>query len=145
MRLFGHPVHVALVHFPIGLLIAALPFDALGLWRGANSVWWAMGFWDIVLGLIAALPTAATGLLDYLAPMSDRKAERAATWHMIVNLTAVALFGGSLLCRGGALPGDLTRCLAATGLDVLGAVALSFGGWLGGELVLRYGLGRRQD
>ncbi|MGH9461902.1 MAG: DUF2231 domain-containing protein [Vicinamibacteria bacterium] len=139
LRVLGHPVHVALVHFPIALLSVGPLWDLVAIWLGA--AWWRFGFWTLTLGLAASLPTAASGLLDYMT--LDRKdAERTAERHLYVILAALGSFGMALVVRGGIVPASPGAQFATLALEVVGVLTLTAGAWLGGELVLRYGIGR---
>ncbi len=139
-RLAGHPAHAALSHFPLALLATSVIFDAVGLWR-EESICWTIGFWNIVLGLVLAVPTAVTGFIDYVTIVRGPRAERTATIHMIVMLTAVTLFGLSLLARGGQIPQEPIQRFSALALDAAGALLICAGGWFGGDLILRYSVG----
>lgn len=140
MRVFGHPPHTGLVHLPIGLLGAVPLWDALAIWRGPDP-WGTVAFWTLSLGLASAIPAAVTGLLDYAALDEGHPASTRADQHLWTVLLALALYAGSLVLRweGGAPapgPGWMAGALSLVGLSVL-----TLAGWLGGELVLRYGVG----
>jgi len=140
-RIAGHPLHPALVHFPVGLWLAAVLWDGVGWWRPGEGLWPQMSYWCIALGLAAALPAVATGFLEFFALASDDPSIGAATAHMMAMGVAAMLFGASWVLRakaGAAVPpGAWTLAL-----DLAGAAALAAGGWLGGTLVYRYGIGR---
>ena len=112
-----HPLHPMLVVFPIGLWIAALAFDIV------------LAFWNIIGGIIGALVAAVPGFLDY--PGRKGRAGRIATWHMVLNLTAVALFAVNAFIRL-RVNADSSWPLV---LSVVGVVGVFVSGWLGGELV----------
>lgn len=140
IRLGGEPLHPALVHFPIALLATSLLWDGLALWHG-DPFWWQMSFWSLVAGLVAAVPAAITGFVDFAALPPDHPAEQPAIWHLSAVGIAVLLYLGSLLVRGSPEPpvgGDLYGALALSGL---GLIALLVGGLLGGRLVYRHGVG----
>ena len=88
-RIGKHPIHPMLVVFPIGLWVAALVFDIVEMVTG-NPLWRTLAFWNIVGGIVGALLAAIPGFLDY--PGVKGREGRIATWHMILNLVAVALF-----------------------------------------------------
>jgi uncharacterized membrane protein len=135
-RIAGHPLHPALAHFPLALWLAAVLWDAVGWWR-AEPLWEQMSYWCLALGLAAALPTAATGFVELLSLRSDEPALGTATAHMLIMLTATGLFGASWLVRASGGAPAWAFALAA-----VGAAVVLVGGWLGGTLVYRYGLGR---
>jgi len=140
-RIAGHPLHPALVHFPIGLWLAAVLGDVVGWWRSTEVLWSQMSYWCLALGLAAALPAVATGLIEFLALRADDPAIDTATAHMMAMAGAAALFGASWVVRT-----KTGAAMAPTGwalsLSFVGAAVLAVGGWLGGTLVYRYGVGR---
>lgn len=139
VRLADHPVHPALVHVPIGLWVAVVVWDALA-WLSPDPLWWQLGYWCLALGLLAALPAIFAGLLDYLGLARDDPALDAATAHMLVMLTATAAFAAGWLLRArvGAAAAPPVWAFAS---EIGGVLLLALGGWLGGTLVYRYGLG----
>jgi len=139
-RIAGHPLHPALVHFPIGLWLAAVLWDVVGLWR-AEPLWAEMSYWCLALGLVAALPVIATGMIEFFALRSDHPAINTATAHMMAMAGAAALFGTSWVLRAKAGIATAPTSLALS-LSLVAAVVLAVGGWLGGTLVYRYGIGR---
>ena len=83
------------------------------------------------------------GFVDYLD--LDGQARRIATYHMVLNLAAVALFAVNWYLRTRVAP-DSWWPLA---LSVVGVVGVLVSGWLGGELVYAHRVGveeaSRQD
>src|SRR5262249_962969 len=141
VRVFGHPLHAVLSDFPLALLGTSLLWDAVGIWRG-EVVWWAISFWDIALGIAIALLAATVGAVDYSAIEEEHPAEATPLRHLLVMLTTVGLYSVALLVRGGASASVGTRRIVTIGLEGLGLLLLSIGGWYGGHLVFHYGIGR---
>jgi uncharacterized membrane protein len=139
----GHPIHAMLVVFPIGLYFFAFVFDVLYFVTG-NPTWYTASFYNLAFGVATTVPTALFGIFDYTL-ITDPSAQRTATKHMIVNVTATLLFGASLALR--ATQGTATEPVTgvpygfAFALLALGAAALTVGGWLGGDLVYRHRVG----
>jgi uncharacterized membrane protein len=140
LRLFGHPLHASMVHFPLGLLGSAPLWDGLGL-AGVPGPWWAIGFWVVSAGLAMALVAAAIGLVDLLRAVEGR-ARAVGVWHLFAGVGAVSVFGLAWLLRDGMEPAAGRRVVVLV-LDVVGFALISVTGWLGGELVFRHGIGRR--
>jgi len=134
----GHPIHQILIAFPVGFLIGAFVFDALGLLLGTATLWTTGGHLAIagvVMGIVAAIP----GFIDYLfAVPPNSSGKKRATRHMLVMLTTVTLFFVAWLVRGvpEARPGAATLVLEIIGLATLGS-----GAWMGGTMVLRNFIG----
>ena len=134
-KLFGHPIHPILIAFPVGLLTSAVVFDVVYLIRGEGK-WPEISFWMIAAGVIGGLAAAVFGLIDWLAIPSGTRAKSVGLWHGVVNVAMVALFSVSWLLRLDA-PGE--PGIAPIVLSFVGGGLASLGGWLGGELVDRFG------
>lgn len=142
--MLGHPVHPILTDFPIALWSTSLLGDLMGLWQG-HTVYRQFAFWAIAVGLIIAVPTIVTGLIDYAAIPQRHPALKAATWHMWIMLSAATAYTCSLIARiGHSLSSGLSIAIAI-GLSVLGLCLLVIGGWFGGEMVFRHGLGSHRE
>lgn len=136
-NLMGHPIHPILIPFPLGLLTTSVVFDIVHLITGSGR-WSEVSFWMIVAGVIGGLVAAAFGLIDWLAIPSGTRAKTVRLWHGASNVLMVALFIVSWLLRAGA-PGDPGT--VAIILSFVGVGLASLGGFLGGEPVVRMGVG----
>jgi uncharacterized membrane protein/nitrite reductase/ring-hydroxylating ferredoxin subunit len=133
----GHAIHQMLIPFPIGFLTGALVADIVGRING-EPFWWKMGSYLAIAGIASALLAGVPGFLDYTWAVPPKSsAKKRGTKHMIVNLTAVALFA-----IGWFLRGDLHQPTWATLiLELAGGGLMTMGGWLGGTLVNRNFIG----
>lgn len=104
--------------------------------------WWGIAYWTLLLGVVALVPTAATGFTDFLALPADSPAGPTAIRHMGAVLVAGTLFAISLLVRGGAAPPEALGLAPAQLLSAAGVLVLIVGGRLGGALVFRHGVGQ---
>ena len=123
-----HPVHPMLVVIPLGLWVAALVFDIVGMASG-NAMWGTLAFWNIVVGIVGALIAAVPGFLDYLT--LDGRARRIGTWHLVMNVSAVVLFTVNAVVRTQVAFGSIWPLA----LSIIGVLGLLVSGWLGAELV----------
>jgi uncharacterized membrane protein len=139
-RLSGHSAHPPLTDFPIALLAISLVWDIVALASG-NDIWWQFAFWSQIAGLIAVVPTALTGFIEYIVLPDGHPASGTATRHMLVMITATLPYIGSVVVRGGTEAPEGGTLILAVALNVVGLALLLLGGWLGGELVSRHGLG----
>jgi nitrite reductase/ring-hydroxylating ferredoxin subunit/uncharacterized membrane protein len=122
----GHPAHPLLTDVPIGLWTSAVFLDMFG-GRSARSASRHL----VGAGVLAALPTAVTGLSD-LADVEDKEQRRIGLVHAAANVTALLVFAASHRRRansGGKL------------LGLLGLAGVTAGGFLGGHLSYRLGIG----
>ncbi len=140
LRVFGHPLHAALSHVPMGLLGTALLWDALGAWRGDVS-WWTVSYWSVAAGLAAAAAAAVAGAVDYAAIEQGDPALETGSRHLLFVLSAMLPYTVSMFARGGPEGPKGGAVLAVLLLDGAGALLLSIGGWYGGHLVFHHGVG----
>lgn len=143
-RLFGHPVHPMLTDFPIALWSTSLLGDIAAAWLG-QMAYRELAFWALTLGLIIAVPTIVAGLIDFAAIPQGHTATAAATWHMWSMLSAATAYGGSLIVHLGRFYLSRSAMWMSIGLSALGLVLLTVGGWFGGELVFRHGIGSESE
>ena len=136
-KLFGHAIHPILIVYPLGLLSAAVIFDVIYLFTG-NTTWTTVSFWMIAAGVIGGLLAAVFGLIDFLAIPSGTRAKRIGMLHGLINLGVMILFVASWVLRRESLEVPSTAALA---LSFIGVGSALLGGWLGGELVERLGVG----
>ena len=117
----GHPLHPLLTDIPIGSWASALVLDLLGGRRAEEAADRLIG-----VGVLAALPTAASGLSDWSDYLGSER--RIGFVHAVANVTAVTCYSASYVAR--------RRGSRGTGLalSMVGAAALGIGGYLGGHL-----------
>jgi nitrite reductase/ring-hydroxylating ferredoxin subunit/uncharacterized membrane protein len=125
----GHPVHPMLTDVPIGAWTSAFVLDLFGGRQARRAADALVG-----VGVLAAVPTAATGLSD-LADVEPSQQRILGTAHALGNVTAVALYGGSFLARRRG------RRDLGVRLATLGAAVVSGSGFIGGHLAYRKGVG----
>ena len=135
-----HPLHPFLAHFPMGLLMISSLWDLLGLWQG-ESMWWNFAFWSITVGLIFAVLAVFAGIMDYVKIPQGGPAEQTAMRHMMIMIVAVLLYTGSFMVRYREVVVTGNMLVIAVALSVAGLIVLLVGGWHGGELVYRHGVG----
>lgn len=133
-----HPLHPALVHFPVACWSLAVVSDFASPWLGEAAWGWSAGL--LAIGCAMALVAMLAGLME-LSRIPDGPALRDTYWHMGVMLGAFTLFSARLLTGLDQLQPQAPGWLALL-LDAAGFVALAVGGWLGGRLVYGHGIGR---
>lgn len=121
----GHALHPALVAVPLGAWTTASVLDLVGARRGADT---ALGF-----GILVALPTAASGLVDW--SYTEGKPKRLGFAHAALNSAALTCYAGSWLARRSGHRG------MGILLSTAGPSLVSAAGYLGGELSYTLGQG----
>ena len=103
--------------------------------NAATHGWWLA----LLTGLIVTVPTALTGLLDWLTIEWGTELWKTATTHMIAMVSATVFFGlAAIFGHDSFKDGNVT-----TGpflLTAIGFVLLTAGGWLGGSVVYVHGM-----
>lgn len=135
LRWRGHPLHPALVHFPLGLLLLVPAWDLLaraGLDPAPEIARWTQWV-GLGLGAVAALP----GFVDWLALRGDALRGPLADRHLLAAATALSLSAVAAAHRAHE-PQAIDLQL---GLDLLAAIGLAVTGRTGGELVYGRGVG----
>jgi uncharacterized membrane protein len=135
----GHPLHPPLTDATIGMFVLATALAIIGA-TGAIQEAAGKGCWlALVGGLVAAVPTAATGFADWVRLEWGSPPWRTATLHLTAMVCAVALFAlAAWLQHDGYLRGDVET--AGLIFSVAGLGALTVGGWLGGTIVFVHGV-----
>lgn len=133
----GHPIHPMLIPLPIGALVGVLATDVV-FWLTGDGFWAQASWWLLWAGLVTGLLAAAVGLVEYFT-IHRVRSHRAGRIHLWSNVAALALVGINLATRmGGHADAVLPWGLALT---VITGMALAVGGWFGGELAYRHGVG----
>lgn len=133
---YGHPFHGILVTIPIGSWIASLVFDIAALATGDADDYSSSAQLLVAIGIFGALLAGLVGLIDLSQVERGTRARKIGLAHMTLNLIAIALFSISFALRSGvdgaSVPGMV--------VGIAGLVVLAASGFLGGELVYRYGV-----
>jgi uncharacterized membrane protein len=120
----GHPVHPLMITLPIGCWTSASLLDVTG--RSPRSAQQLVG-----AGIVAALGAAVTGMADWRS--TTGAARRLGVVHAASNSVALGLYVTSWRLR---VKG---KHRAGAAVALVGAVAMSAGGYLGGHM--SYALG----
>src|SRR5205085_11169444 len=136
----GAPMHPIFVHFTIALTSVSLVFDALGFFLGKQSLT-AAGGWTLVSAAVMTLVTLSTGLTSSTrAPVEEGEARSFLRAHMALGfifyglLVAITFWRVSLWQSGQSVSWLYLAALAFVSL------VMTVQGYLGGELVYRYGV-----
>ncbi len=124
----GHALHPLLVALPIGMWSGATLLDVTGADRKAARRL-------VGAGVLAVLPTAASGWADWSELGASKRPKRVGLVHAAANIATTTLYAASYLARR---RGDQAR---GRDLALLGAAGLAVGGYLGGHLAYSEGVG----
>jgi nitrite reductase/ring-hydroxylating ferredoxin subunit/uncharacterized membrane protein len=127
----GHALHPLLTDLPIGSWTSATLLDVVG-GRAARPASRRL----IAAGVLAAVPTAATGLTDWAdTTPADDGVRRIGAVHAVANVVALGLYAASWSARRRGHHRD------GVALGLAGIGALTVGGHLGGHLAYAKAVG----
>ncbi len=135
----GHPLHPPLTDATVGIYTFATIagfIEVVGITeRNGAIAWWIA----LVIGLIMTVPTALTGLLDWLTIEWGTELWKTATLHLASMITATVFFAlAALFGHKGYTHADVST--GSYILTVVGFGFLTLGGWLGGAVVFVHGM-----
>src|SRR5436190_1215917 len=135
----GKPSHAPLTDvsigaYTVGVLMLIAGYAGLEEEAMAKGALLAIGG-----GLLVAIPTTLTGLLDWADLSKGSRARTLANYHLVVMVLATATFAATfVLQRPGYLDSEVTLNGLVAGCAALGL--LTVGGTLGGALAYVYGV-----
>jgi uncharacterized membrane protein len=135
----GHPLHPPLTDATIGMYTFATIagfIEVVGITERNGAIGWWLG---LVIGLIVTVPTALTGLADWLTISWRSNLWWTATYHLCSMVTATVFFLlAALFGHGAYTHGNVSA--GAYALTLIGFGFLTLGGWLGGAVVFVHGM-----
>ncbi len=134
----GHPIHAAIVPFPIVCFTLALLTD-LAYWNSGGVIMWQnFSAWLLLAGLVTGGLAGIAGAVDLLARRAVRR--QGPAWpHAIGNVIVLGVaFLNSLVHAGDGWTGVVPWGIALSALTVLLMLVTV---WLGRSLVYRHHVG----
>ena len=137
----GHPIHPMLIPFPLALWVTSFVVDILFYFLRHPTLLLVAKFM-IAAGYLGAVAAAIPCIIDWLS-IKNGDVKKAANWHARLNITALVVFAISLFLRMSSYSELVGRKLTIPFLlSLVGVILITISGWLGGELVFRYGVGQ---
>jgi nitrite reductase/ring-hydroxylating ferredoxin subunit/uncharacterized membrane protein len=127
----GHSLHAVLVDVVVGGSTAALLLDVLRVVFSVDGLETATA-WVVGLTVLSGLGAMLAGLTDFKDTATGTERDVAGL-HGFINIVAVVLFAVSLVQRLGGSHD------AAFWMFLIGYLVVSFGAYIGGHVVFKYG------
>ena len=135
----GKPAHAPLTDIGIGAYTVGVVLLIVGSAGFEEVAMATASVITIAVGLIVAIPTIITGLVDLFGIPADTPARTVAWWHLTLMSGATGMFAGTFrLQLVGYTDGKIIT--SALALGVVSWVLLLAGGYLGGALTFVYGV-----
>ncbi|RUO34246.1 DUF2231 domain-containing protein [Aliidiomarina sanyensis] len=133
----GHPVHPALIHFPIAALIMLVASDLAYVFT-QDAFWARASYWLAFIGVMFGAISGLAGSIDLFTVRRIRKLVTA--WaHGILAVMMLSLAACNFMLRWD----DMAANIIPWGLymSLLTAGLIKITGFLGAQLVYEYGVG----
>lgn len=141
MKVFGHPMHVMLIHFPIGLLPMEWVLSLLG-YLYPNSAFPSAAFYCLVGGVLSGYMAMLTGLFDLIAiPKENKMAVGTGLLHGFINGFVVLVYTVFAYKIWQVYPHVTAPSLVMLLVKALLVVCLLIGNFLGGTLIYKHRIG----
>jgi uncharacterized membrane protein len=85
-----HAQHVVLIHFPIGLFLAAVAFDMMALWSKRRGLADA-AYYNLLAAAISTIPVLATGMLAWQFQLEGQKLKGMLLLHVVLACVSSAM------------------------------------------------------
>lgn len=144
LRIGGHPLHPALVHFPVVCWTAAPLLDLVYLLT-QSPVWWQADFVCLAVGVVMGLLAICAGLMDLMAMPAGHAAEAVAQRHMLLMGSAWSVYVLALVLHPTHGAPSYVQLWTDFGLSAGGFLLLAAGAYAGARLVYDFGVGRNPD
>ncbi len=135
----GKPLHAPLTDIGIGAYTAGVAMLVAGAAGFQEAAMASASVLTIAVGLIAAVPTIITGLVDLFGIPATSSSRTLGWWHLAVMASATGMFAGTFRVQLAGYS-DGTIITTALILGVVSWVLLVVGGYLGGTLTFVYGV-----
>ena len=141
MKVFGHPMHVMLIHFPIGLLPMEWVLSLLA-YLYPNPSFTMAAFYCLIGGVLSGYIAMLTGLLDLIRiPKENKLAMGTGLLHGFINGLVVLIYTVFAFKAWQGYPQVATSTLAMLVVKAVLVGCLLIGNFLGGKLIYKHHIG----
>jgi uncharacterized membrane protein len=143
-KLFGHPIHAMLIHFPMAMFPVGFILDLIS-WLQDDHMFALFGFYCMGIGLVGAIIASVFGIMDFLRLPDDKIIRTKAVIHASINMLTVFIYLGLFIFRLPDYPDQKIVSLAlniANGCLVLGLIISAH---FGADLILKHKIGTIEE
>ena len=147
VHIADHPMHPMLVLIPTGSWIASFVLDIVFI-STDNTFWFVAAMWVMSLGIASAIIAALAGIYDLFTLPITEQPRKMGIEHMILNVIIVVLYLINVFAIRLPAMTSLTSARSVStsmagwgfGLNLVAVLLLFVSGWLGGELIYKFGV-----
>lgn len=138
MKVFGHPIHIMLIHFPTALLPMELVFSAINYFNKDSSFLDA-SFYAMSAGVILGWAAIMFGTFDLINIFKNKpEVMNKALVHGGVNTLVITVYTILAYIQYKNHPSLESDSILILVIKVLTNVFLILGNFFGGDLILKY-------
>ena len=141
-KVFGHPVHMMLVHFPAALF----PFSAavsLAALIYSSSELALFNFYIICTGTVMGWLALVFGLIELMQILNEKRTIKTVLMHGGLNTLWLCIFTVIAGVQLKYYPGIPVPSVTQVITELIVVSVMIYSNYLGGELVLKYGIGKK--
>lgn len=141
MKLFGHPLHIMLIHFPSALLPMDLFCYAVYFYTGQTS-FASASFYALAGGVILGWAAVLFGALDLIKIPADKlQALKKALWHAGINISVIIIYTVLAWIGYKNYPAMSKATVPLLAIKTVLIGVMMIGNYLGGSLILKDKIG----
>lgn len=141
MKIFGHPLHIMLIHFPSALFPMDLVCSVLALYYGDQS-FAITSFYAMTGGVVLGVLAILTGIFDLTGVIKEKPAALMNTFiHGGINSCVVIAYGILVLSAFNTYPEVMPDSLPKLFFKGFLIAFMLAGNYIGGSLILKYKIG----
>ncbi len=140
MKVFGHPVHMILIHFPSALFPVDLMLSGFGFFTG-QSVFYVAAFYVMVIAVVTGWLAVMVGAVDLMHLKESELLLRKTLVHGAINICMLMVYSTLAFSSYRQYPELVAPNEFMLAFKLLLVVVMSIGNYFGAELVLKYGVG----
>lgn len=141
-KLANHPIHPALVHFPIVFWTSTTGLDVVNIFLNDEFIWRA-SYYLLLVGNITAVVAVISGVFE-LDKVKTEEAWSKLKLHIVFNLVSFLLYGAALWAKIQSL-GEIGYSRAEILFSLWGFVTLLIAAFHGGGMVYGHKVGVNSD
>jgi uncharacterized membrane protein len=143
-KLYGHPIHVMTIHFPMALFPVGFIFDLIAYLNNDLSLA-LTGFYCMACGLAGAYLASVFGTMDLMNLPDDKTIRNKAFLHAGINFTGILVYTALIAFRFKHYPNIPIEPVSRIIINGVLIGLILFSAHLGGDLVLKHKVGAIPD
>jgi uncharacterized membrane protein len=141
-RLFGHPIHMMMNHFPAALFPMSAALLIAAYFYG-STIFSLFNFYIICTGTVLGWITLIFGVIDLLKIQEIKEPFKVALIHGSLNTLWLSIFSVIMGVQFKYYPQIPVPSLIEVLIETVVVLAMVYSNYLGAELVLKYGIGKK--